>query len=162
MRLNERYCFFLLWPIAGPLIFLSEAVFIFFQICVLRGPQPFLFDHVCLYRWVFRFFSSTLFLFSTDGTKFRILFSLGETNHFPSSDASMETFCFQHTLRMATINHKKKRKRQNCSKFHALSNGLGIFLEKKRLPGRTCKFVNVLQLIVLQPNCTFLFSLVAV
>ena len=80
-RRNKRYWFFLLWLIAGPLIFLSEAVFILFQICVLLGPRPFLFDHVCLYRWVFRFFSSTLFLFSTDGTKFRILCSLGQTNH---------------------------------------------------------------------------------
>ena len=89
MRLNERYCIFLLWPIAGPLIFLSEAVFIFFQICVLRGPRPFLFDHVCLYQWVFRFLSLTLFLFSTDGTKTRISFSLSQTNYFWLSDKNV-------------------------------------------------------------------------
>ena len=88
-RRNKRYWFFLLWLIAGPLIFLSEAVFILFQICVLLGPRPFLFDHVCLYWLVFRFVSLTLILFSTDGTKLRISFSLGETDYFPSSDGNV-------------------------------------------------------------------------
>ena len=63
LRRNKKYWFFLLWPIAGPLFFLSEAVFIFFRFRVLPCPRPFSYDHVCLYQSFFRFFSSTLFCF---------------------------------------------------------------------------------------------------
>ena len=56
----------------------------------------------------------------------------------------IKMFCFQHAHRMAKIHCKYKRKILDCSNFHALSNGLGIFLEKKRLSCLIHKFVNEL------------------